>query len=100
MNYKILKTILFPIAILVLFISCQNNSQNPSTNKELMFLHLGGEPTYLNPILSTDSPSSSVEGLIFSGLFRTNSDLELEPDLVETYKVNNKGTRYTFKIFI
>ena len=98
MNYKILKTILFPIAILVLFISCQNNSQKPSTNKELMFLHLGGEPTYLNPILSTDSPSSSVEGLIFSGLFRTNSDLELEPDLVETYKVNNEGTRYTFKI--
>ena len=63
-----------------------------------MFLHLGGEPTYLNPILSTDSPSSAVEGLIFSGLFRTNSNLELEPDLVESYSVNANGTHYTFKL--
>ncbi len=93
-----LKLMILPFAISLLFISCQNNSQNSSTNKNLMFLHLGGEPTYLNPILSTDSPSSAVEGLIFSGLFRTNSNLELEPDLVESYSVNANGTHYTFKL--
>ena len=80
----------------ILFISCQPNQTN--NNKDLLVLHLGGEPTYLNPILSTDSPSSSVEGLVFSGLFRTNSDLELEPDLLESYTVNSKGTHYTFKL--
>ena len=52
----------------------------------------------LNPILSTDSPSSSVEGLIFSGLFRINSDLELEPDLLDTYTTNDDGTVYTFRL--
>jgi peptide/nickel transport system substrate-binding protein len=61
-------------------------------------LHLSGEPTVLNPILSTDASSSSVEGLIFSGLFRINSTLELEPDLAESYAVNETGTRYTFKL--
>ena len=74
-------------------------STKPKNNdKDLLVLHLGGEPTYLNPILSTDSPSSSVEGLVFSGLFRTNADLELEPDLLESYTVNSKGTHYTFKL--
>ncbi len=77
--------------------SCETSS-DAKKNNDILYLHLGGEPTFLNPILSTDAPSSSVEGLIFSGLFRFNSDLEIEPDLVEDYKVNQAETEYVFKI--
>ncbi|RAP23558.1 peptide-binding protein [Candidatus Marinamargulisbacteria bacterium SCGC AG-343-K17] len=86
-----------PILLVFLLISCQPTASK-NNNKDLLYLHLGGEPTYLNPILSTDSPSSSVEGLVFSGLFRTDSNLELEPDLLDSYTVNSSGTKYTFKI--
>ena len=82
----------------VFLLSCQPANSNNQTNKDLLFLHLGGEPTYLNPILSTDSPSSAVEGFVFSGLFRTDSNLELEPDLLDSYTVNSDGTHYKFKI--
>ena len=75
-------------------LSCSKSSPSPQTHT--LQIHLGGEPTVLNPILSTDSPSSSVEGLIFFWAFRINSDLELEPDLLESYDVSDDGTVYTF----
>lgn len=77
--------------------SCGPQSDSTSiSSTDVLNLRLGGEPTYLNPVLSTDSPSSSVEGLIFNGLFRVNSNLELEPDLVSHYTVDDSGTRYLF----
>jgi peptide/nickel transport system substrate-binding protein len=91
---KLLLIIFFGIFL----VSCQSSPPKKSVKHDLMFLHLGGEPTYLNPILSTDAPSSSVESLIFSGLFRTNSKLELEPDLIDFYTVSPSGTHYTFKL--
>ncbi len=59
---------------------------------------LGGEPTYLNPVLATDQPSQSVAGNIFSGLFRVNPNLELEPDVAESYEISPDGRTYTFKL--
>jgi peptide/nickel transport system substrate-binding protein len=82
--------------LILLLTACSSSDPNVIGKKDILYLHLGGEPTYLNPVLSTDSPSSSVEGLIFSGLFRINSDMELEPDLVESYDVNEAGTHYNF----
>ena len=82
------------LTLMVGLLSCSKSS--PSPQNTYSSDSFGGEPTVLNPILSTDSPSSSVEGLIFSGLFRINSDLELEPDLLESYDVSDDGTVYTF----
>jgi len=61
-------------------------------------LNLGAEPTYLNPILSTDVPSSTVGGMVFSGLMRVNSDLEMIPDLAASYSISKDGLVYTFKL--
>ena len=77
---KLIYLIIAVIGIMVT--ACQSTNQSNQIDSQTLFLHLGGEPTYLNPVLSTDSPSSSVEGLIFSGLFKVNANLELEPDLV------------------
>ncbi|MEK9726894.1 MAG: peptide-binding protein [Candidatus Margulisiibacteriota bacterium] len=87
---------MFLIVFCIILQSC--SSTNKPKSNPILSLHLGGEPTYLNPILSTDSPSSAVESLIFSGLFRINSELELEPDLIESYSVNPSETTYVFKL--
>ncbi len=59
---------------------------------------LSAEPSILNPILSTDATSSSVEGLIFSGLMKVNDKLELIPDLAETVSISPDGKTYTFHL--
>ncbi len=57
---------------------------------------LGGEISILNPILSADSASSSVEGPIFNGLTKINEKLEIVPDLAERWMVSKDGKVFTF----
>ncbi len=57
---------------------------------------LGGEVSVLNPILSTDTASSAVEGLIFSGLVKVNEKLEMIPDLAERWSTSRDGKTWTF----
>ncbi len=57
---------------------------------------LGGEVSILNPILSSDSASSAVEGAIFSGLTKVNQKLEIVPDLAKRWEVSADGLKYTF----
>ncbi|MBU0686976.1 MAG: peptide-binding protein [Candidatus Margulisbacteria bacterium] len=61
-----------------------------------LVLALGGEVSILNPILSTDTTSSAVEGTIFSGMIRFNKHLEPEPDLATHWKVSKDGKVWTF----
>lgn len=57
---------------------------------------LGGEVSVLNPILSTDVPSSVVEGAIFTGMTKINENLEVVPDLAKSWKVSKDGKIWTF----
>ena len=59
---------------------------------------LAGEVSVLNPILSTDSVSSAVEGAIFSGLVTVNEKLEMVPDLAERWDVSPDGKIWTFHL--
>ena len=59
---------------------------------------LGGEVSVLNPILSTDSVSSAIEGAIFSGLVTVNEQLEMVPDLAESWAVSQDGKVWTFHL--
>lgn len=61
-----------------------------------LVLNIGGEPSYLNPILARDVPSSEVIGMVFNGLLKVNSKLELVPDLAQRYTVSADGRVYTF----
>ncbi len=63
-----------------------------------LILRLGGEPSVINPVLSTDTTSSSVEGLIFNGLMRVDADLNMVPDLAEKYEVSADHKTYTFTL--
>lgn len=44
------------------------------------------------------SSASDYAGLLFSGLYRLNPDLQIEPDLAETFSINTDGNVYTFTL--
>jgi len=50
----------------------------------------------LNPILSTDTSSGAVEGVIFTGLTKVNENLEVIPDLAQSWKISKDGKIWTF----
>ncbi len=62
----------------------------------ILILTLGGDATFLNPILYTDSSSGSVIRAIFNGLAKIDADLEVIPDLARSWKVSKDGTVWTF----
>jgi peptide/nickel transport system substrate-binding protein len=59
-------------------------------------LSLTGEPTLINPLLSTDVNSSAVEGLVYEGLVQVNKNLEFEPLLSEKWTVSPDGLKWNF----
>jgi len=90
-------TLFASILIAITAASCGPNTV-PTNHKDFLRLNLGAEPSLLNPILSTDSASSSVEGMIFSGLMRVNTELEMAPDLAEKVTISKDGRVYTFRL--
>jgi len=66
-------------------------------NGEIVF-SLGGEASVLNPILSTDTASSAIEGPIFSGMIKFNEKLEPIPDLAKSWEVSKDGKVWTFHL--
>lgn len=79
---------------LVLSLSCSKHSK--SLDSHTLLLRLGGEPTVVNPVLSTDTSSQAIEALVFNGLVKVNENLNIEPDLAERYTISPDGKIYTF----
>ena len=53
-----------------------------------------GTFTTANPIFATSDVDTTVSKLIFSGLFKYNSDNQLVGDLASSYSVNSRGDQY------
>ncbi|MFH1826715.1 MAG: peptide-binding protein [bacterium] len=73
------------------------NFSQADPNGKLIFSLLG-EVSILNPILSTDTSSSAVEGTIFTGMTKVNEQLEVIPDLAKSWKVSKDGKVWTFHL--
>ena len=58
----------------------------------------GGDPPTLDPHLSGDSTSARYVVELFSGLVTYDPNLELVPDLAETWDVSEDGMVYTFQL--
>lgn len=71
------------------------DAKRASANGILKF-SLTGEPTLINPILSTDVNSSAVEGLVYEGLVQVNKNLQFEPLLAEKWTVSADGLKWNF----
>jgi len=62
-------------------------------------VELGGDPIArdLDPARQTGSAAGPV-GLIYSGLVRLTPEMQVEPDLAESWSVSEDGTVYTFTL--
>lgn len=87
-------TIIFLLFLVCVF-GCAGSGRREKNNDTLV-LTLGGDVSVLNPILSSDTASSAVEGVIFSGLTKVNEDLEIVPDIAKRWTISKDGRIYTF----
>ena len=66
----------------------------PSTEQELRLLDSG--PITLDPAISADMSSHTYVVHIFSGLVRLDRELNIVPDIAESWEVSPDGRTYTF----
>ena len=62
-----------------------------------VFRMLGSDPPTLDPHLTADTTSAFVVVEVFSGLVALNTDLQLVPDIAESWKIED-GLVYTFRL--
>ena len=63
-----------------------------------IFRRLWSDPPTLDPHLTTDTTSSGIVVELFSGLVTMNTDLQLVPDIAESWEIDDAGTVYTFHL--
>ena len=73
-----------------------NDSDGSSVGGTLK--RLWSDPPTLDPHLVTDTTSAGLIVEMFSGLVGLSSELEIVPDLAESYDVSKNGTLFTFKL--
>ncbi len=59
---------------------------------------LVGQPSYINPILAQSDIDRDLTKLIYSGLFKYNENLEIEPDLADSYEISEDKKTYTIHL--
>ena len=119
------KKLFYVFGILVLLVACSSGSEggeigkpidNPSdgvasldkseanvnTAERLLeggrFVRLYVDPPTLDPHLTTDATSAQVIVEVFGGLVTIDKDLNVVPDLAESWDVSPDGTVYTFRL--
>ncbi len=63
-----------------------------------VFRRLWADPPTLDPHLMSDTTSAGLVVELFSGLVAMNTDLQLVPDIAESWKVDDSGTIYVFHL--
>ncbi len=66
--------------------------------EDQFFVLAGNDPTTLDPHKSGDATSARYVVEIYSGLMTYDLDLNLIPDVAESYEISEDGLIYTFKI--
>lgn len=100
------RSILFAAMFLSLLSAC--NRQEPALPAEgkaaapahgdTIIMGSIGEPSNLIPALASDSASSEINGLVYSGLLRYGKTYEIEPELAESWEVSPDNLTITFHL--
>jgi len=53
-----------------------------------------GNPSYINPLLSTTESGKTISSIVYSGLLKKNTDGSLSPDLASHYDILEDGLTY------
>ncbi len=73
-------------------------SANKPAYGDQIVIGSSGEPSNLIPMLSSDSASQEVSGLIFNGLVKYDRNLNLIGDLAESWDISPDGLTITFHL--
>ncbi len=93
------------VTLLLSLVACERPQEGslPGTSEALApeygdtFIEASiGDASNLLPVLSADSASSAINGLIYNGLLRYNGQLELEGELAERWEVSEDNRTLTF----
>jgi len=98
MNFRKRKRILGRLALLVLALVLGCQSSPESKPPGFLYLRLSTNPTTLDPALITDVMGGGIAAKIFNGLVRFNDNLEIVPDIAESWHISNDHRTYTFKL--
>ena len=98
--------VLFTLLIFVIFFGCdrqeavipaEGDAAKPVKGDTILMGSIG-EPSTLLPVLASDSASSDINGLVYSGLVRYDKDLQIEGDLAETWEISEDNLTITFHL--
>jgi len=83
------------ICLLLVIYSCSyHNRQNG-----YVYYRLSTNPTTLDPALIVDVTGSTIAAKLFNGLVRLDEDLNIIPDIAESWSISRDGLSYTFKLY-
>lgn len=84
---KITAATLVVVAIISFCVSIRNfyysHTNSVSSSGGSYTEGLLGQPTYINPLLATNEPDSSLTNLVFSGLYKYDKNGQIVPDLAD-----------------
>ena len=75
-----------------------DDSSSGESSKGGVLKRLWSDPPTLDPHLVTDTTSAGLVVEMFSGLVGLNSELDIVPDLAESWDISEGGTLFTFKL--
>ena len=95
-----LKLIIIPIILffLTLFPTGCTPSSSPGKTQQVFRYALKSDPRALNPILASEMASITVNSFMFNGLVKYDGELEIVPDLAESWEVLDGGKRIVFHL--
>ena len=59
---------------------------------------LVGQPSYINPVLAQSDIDRDISKLVYSGLFKYDNNLEIIPDLADSYEISEDKKTYTIHL--
>lgn len=96
------------VAIFLLFaffliniVSCNKKSIEKKQDIESADVYVTsgiGDAIYLNPVLASDSASSSINSLVYNGLLKYDKDLNLVCDLAQNFEISDDGLEIKFNL--
>jgi len=86
------------IAIIVLLLPYGCSGPIESTSRDGMLVMFRGSPSTMDPANCADATAASYMVEIFSGLVTLDSNLEVVPDIAESWDVSPDGKTYTFHL--
>lgn len=91
----------FTVVVMAVMVGCsppEKPMPSDTAKQNILSINIGANPSFLNPILFTDSTSHAVVRMVFNGLFKQDDDLNMVPDLVQSYTISDDGLVYTFRL--